>query len=53
MKHILVTGATGGMGKAICESLVSKGYKVYGIDYRIGDDMKGVEFYECDVTDTA
>ena len=53
MKHILVTGATGGMGKAICESLVAKGYKVYGIDYRVGEEMKGVEFFECDVTDTA
>ena len=52
MKHILVTGATGGMGKAICESLVKKGYKVYGIDYRIGEEINGVEFYECDVTDT-
>lgn len=52
MKHILVTGATGGMGKAICESLIKKGYKVYGIDYRKSDDIDNVEFYECDVTDT-
>lgn len=52
MKNILVTGATGGMGKAICESLMRKGYKVYGIDYRKSDDTDGVEFFECDVTDT-
>ena len=52
MKHILVTGATGGMGKAICESLIAKGYKVYGIDYRKNDEVNGLEFYECDVTDT-
>lgn len=52
MKNILVTGATGGMGKAICESLIRKGYKVYGIDYRKSDDTDGVEFFECDVTDT-
>ena len=51
MKKVLVTGASGGMGVAICQSLVSKGYKVYGIDYRKGDDIDGVEFYECDVTD--
>ncbi len=38
MKNILVTGAAGGMGKAICESLIRKGYKVYGIDYRKSDD---------------
>ena len=52
MKHILVTGATGGMGKAICDRLISKGYKVYGIDYKKNDDVDGLEFYECDVTDT-
>lgn len=52
MKNILVTGATGGMGKAICESLTKKGYKVYGIDYRKTDDTDGIDFFECDVTDT-
>lgn len=51
MKNVLVTGASGGMGKAICESLIARGYKVYGIDYRKGDDIPGVTFYECDVTD--
>ena len=53
MKNVLVTGASGGMGVAICESLVAKGYKVYGIDYRVGDKINGVEFFECDVTDTS
>lgn len=53
MKNVLVTGASGGMGVAICQSLVAKGYKVYGIDYRKGDDINGVEFFECDVTDRA
>lgn len=52
MKKVLVTGATGGMGISICKSLVAKGYKVYGIDYRIGEAIDGVELYECDVTDT-
>ena len=52
MKNIIVTGAAGGMGKAICESLIRKGYKVYGIDYRKSNDIDGVEFFECDVTDT-
>lgn len=53
MKKILVTGATGGMGVAICQALVAKGYKVYGIDYRKGEDIEGVTFFECDVTDRA
>ena len=53
MKKVLVTGASGGMGVSICQSLVAKGYKVYGLDYRKGEDMDGVTFYECDVTDRA
>ncbi len=52
MKKILVTGATGGMGAAICKLLVQKGYKVYGIDYRECQKIDGIEFYDCDVTDT-
>ena len=51
MKNILVTGATGGMGKAICSLLSEKGYNVFGLDYR-EDELKGnVEFFKCDVTD--
>lgn len=52
MKKVLVTGATGGMGAAICKLLVQKGYKVYGIDYRECQKIDGIEFYPCDVTDT-
>lgn len=52
MKKVLVTGSAGGMGKAICQSLTARGYKVYGLDYRKVDDLGGVDFYECDVTDT-
>lgn len=53
MKKILVTGATGGMGSAICKLLIKKGYKVYGIDYRENEEIDGLNFYICDVTDTA
>ena len=52
MKKVLVTGATGGMGAAICKLLVKNGYKVYGIDYRECQKIDGIEFYACDVTDT-
>lgn len=52
MKKVLVTGATGGMGAAICKLLIKKGYKVYGIDYRECQKIDGLEFYACDVTDT-
>lgn len=52
MKKVLVTGATGGMGAAICKLLIKKGYKVYGIDYRECQETDGLEFYPCDVTDS-
>lgn len=52
MKKILVTGASGGMGMAICTLLTEKGYDVYGIDYRQPKDIKAKAFYICDVTNT-
>ena len=52
MKKVLVTGATGGMGAAICKLLVKNGYKVYGLDYKECQKIDGIEFYACDVTDT-
>ncbi len=52
MKNVLVTGATGGMGKAICSLLNKKGYKVYGLDYKQGESYDNVKLYQCDVTDT-
>lgn len=36
MKNVLVTGATGGMRKAICNLLNEKGYRVFGLDYNEG-----------------
>ncbi len=38
------------MGKAICELLLKKGYKVYAADYREGEINKNVIFKTCDVT---
>ena len=52
MKNVLVTGATGGMGKAICSMLNKKGYKVYGLDYKQGESYDNVKLYQCDVTNT-
>lgn len=51
MKNVLVTGATGGMGKAICSLLNEKGYRVFGLDYNEGESYGNVSFYKCDVTD--
>ena len=53
MKNVLVTGATGGMGKAICSLLNEKGYRVFGLDYNDGENYGNVSFFRCDVTDTA
>ena len=53
MKNVLVTGATGGMGKAICSLLNEKGYRVFGIDYNEGEDYGNVSLFKCDITDTA
>lgn len=53
MKNVLVTGATGGMGKAICSLLNKNGYRVFGLDYKQGEDYDNVKLYGCDVTDTA
>lgn len=53
MKNVLVTGATGGMGKAICSLLNKKGYRVFGLDYNEGESYENVTLYQCDVTDTA
>ncbi|MBQ8027823.1 MAG: SDR family NAD(P)-dependent oxidoreductase [Clostridia bacterium] len=52
MKNVLVTGAAGGMGKAICELLSSKGYNVFGMDYCQVEEPGNMKFYRCDVTKT-
>lgn len=51
MKTVLITGACGGMGKAICNRMLQKGYQVYGLDCRKGELPSGVHFVECDITD--
>lgn len=57
MKDILVTGAGGGMGSAICRLLLEKGYNVYGLDYKESPatnnfDTENFKFVLCDVTNT-
>ncbi len=46
MKSALVTGAAGGIGKAVCELLERKGYKVIGVDSRAasGLDYEVIQF---------
>ena len=62
MKNIVVTGAGGGMGSAICRLLVKKGYQVFGLDCRnlkeaeITEESGGqasLHFICCDLTNEA
>lgn len=50
MGTVLLTGACGGMGRAICAMLLEKGYTVYGLDRKGCTPVDGVCFVECDVT---
>lgn len=53
MRNVLITGATGGMGKATCEYFLKNGYNVFGLDRRIENPINGVTYFECDVTSEA
>ena len=50
MKTVLITGAARGIGRAIAEEFLAKGYNVAAIDRTIGNFPEASEF-ACDVTD--
>lgn len=49
-KNCVVTGASSGMGKAVCEMLVDLGAKVYGLD-RNPSDNENITFIQTDLSD--
>lgn len=49
-KHVLVTGATKGIGLAISEILIADGYQVIGIARNLLDSFPG-KLYICDLSD--
>ena len=51
MKNILITGVNGGMGKETAIKFINNGYRVFGIDIADTCDIKGIEYYKCDITD--
>lgn len=50
MKHVLITGAGGGMGRATAHFLASQGYRVFALDRRMSEACDGVIPIEADVT---
>ncbi len=50
-KYILVTGAYGGMGRATVGALAEKGYTVFALDKRVGEEENNVFPIVVDVTD--
>ena len=49
-KTIVVTGASGGMGLAVCRLLTEKGYQVFGLDIREPDTKINWTFVQSDLT---
>lgn len=51
MKHVLVTGAYGGMGKAVVQTLKNSGFIVFALDKKIGEPEENVIPIQADLTD--
>lgn len=50
MKNILVTGASGGMGRATVAALRDKGCRVFALDLTVGETEEGFVPIACDIT---
>lgn len=50
-KKVLVVGACGGMGGAVCASLLQNGYMVFGLDRAACCATEGVRYIKSDVTE--
>ena len=50
MKDVLVTGAYGGMGRAVVKSLSRQGCRVFALDRRVEGEEEGVVPIEVDIT---
>ena len=51
MEYVLVTGAYGGMGKAVVELLKTSGYGVFALDKTVGEAEENVYPIQADLTD--
>lgn len=51
MKSVLVTGAYGGMGRAVCKSFLDRGFRVFALDKRVDtQNPDNLIPIECDLT---
>lgn len=51
MKYVLVTGAFGGMGRAVVKELVGQGYGVFALDKKVEEGIDNVIPIQVDLTD--
>lgn len=51
MKNVLLTGVSGGMGRAAAKLLIDNGFTVYGIDIQDECDIENVIYFKADIGD--
>ena len=50
MKSVLITGASGGMGRAATAKLLEEGYRVFALDLTASESCDNVTFVQADLT---
>ncbi|MBO4769515.1 MAG: SDR family NAD(P)-dependent oxidoreductase [Clostridia bacterium] len=48
-KSVLITGVSGGMGRAAAEKFLSAGYKVFGLDVKPPEGLEKIRFFRTDL----
>ncbi len=48
-RTVLITGATGGIGRALCKAFMLEGYRVIATDLQFSDDIDCNQFIEADL----
>ncbi len=50
MKNVLITGAASGIGRAVCDAFLDKGYNVYAIDIQDVEQRENQIAFRADIT---